>query len=100
MVMLSEIFGELEAREVAVRENPSHHTGPFEDHEVAIERALGERRVGRQEIGDAAWALGGGKQLDDGAPPLRVSLIDRAEPAGDEHVEFGHTGSVVVIENR
>ena len=88
MVMLGEILGELEASEVAVGEDASHHAGPLEHDEIAVERALRERRIVVEELGDAPGPVGGLEQVDDRPPSRCVALIYCPHSARHEHMQI------------
>ena len=97
MVVLGEVFGELEAREVAVREDAPHDAGVFEHDQVAVEGALRERPIALEQLGDAERPIGRGEELDDRVAASGVALVVGPQTTSDDGVQVGHAATLAVL---
>lgn len=88
VVVLGEVFGQLEPGELVVGGDPSDHAGGLEVDQVAVGRA--PRKVGESEgdVADVHRVAGTGQQADNGSAPLRVALVDAAKPVLDQGVQI------------
>lgn len=80
--MLGEILGQLEAREVAVCEDPVHDARFLEDEQVPVHGALRERApmARPQDLGNRQGSRGAVERGDDGLTARGRTLVRRAKP--------------------
>jgi hypothetical protein len=103
VVMVGEVLGELEARELVAGGDAPHHAGALEVGEVAVGRAA--RHVGDVvgDVGDAGRVAQGGEQFDDRLAPGGVALVHAAQMDFDQFVQIvdrrgsGHPLSFAVV---
>jgi hypothetical protein len=83
-------LAQLEAIVIADSGHPLQHADPFEDDEVAVQRALRDvGPVGGEEVGDRNGSPCRGHEVEDRSTLLRVALSDAAESAFSSGVELG-----------
>ncbi len=92
MVVLGEILGQLVAGVVVGADDPTNHTGLLEHDQVAVHRALGQRRPPGQDVGDGERLAGVSQEIDQRPALGGVALLDGPEAGGSGRVEVsgGH----------
>lgn len=89
MVMVrSEIFGELEARELVVRDDPPDDVRLLEHDEIAVHGALREPPPVPQHFGDREWTVGAREDLDEALADRRHPLLVRVQTVAHDLVEL------------
>jgi hypothetical protein len=88
--MFGEVLGELEAGEAVGGDDSVHHSGSFEDGEVAVGGALGELVVPLEELGQAHRAVRLVECTHEGAPIAGVALAPGTQATLGKPVNINH----------
>src|SRR5580658_7117525 len=76
VVVLGEILGELEPGELVAGGDPPDQASGLQVGQVPVGGAAGKPGQPLGDVADADRLAGGDQQLDDGAPPAGVALVD------------------------
>jgi hypothetical protein len=91
VMVLGEVFGELEPGELVARRHPADKAGLMQVGQMPVG---GAARQAGQSLGDVTNAHrvpGADEQVDDRAPTAGVALVDQAQPTLDDTVHvIGH----------
>ena len=79
MVVVQEVLGHLESRELVTRGDSTHDAGPLEVREVPVGRTPRHLGDARFDVRDAERTFRGRQEFDDGAAARGVALIDPAQ---------------------
>jgi len=74
MVVVGQLFAELEQRIVAADGEPGHQAGVFEDHQVAVQRALAQPWFGGEDRRNGGRLTKRGQGGDDQLPAPGVAV--------------------------
>ena len=93
---VGQALGQLEAGPLAGGHDPLHDPDPFQQHEVAVRRALRQVGVALDDLGDREGEGRLGEDADEPSPGLGVALVVVGEEVADALVEVRrrHPGSV------
>ena len=89
VMMAFQIFGEFERGTFTRGEYLHHHTGFFENRQVAIHRTLGQIVGCRRDLGGVERMCGLSQHFDQSTATGRVTLVDRAQSFGCHVVDVG-----------
>ena len=89
VVVLGEVLGQLESGELVGGHEPVHDPATLEHGEVAVGRALGERRVVGEQLGDGEGPGGLVEQPHERPPARGVALPVGPEALGGRGVQVG-----------
>jgi hypothetical protein len=89
VVVLGEVFGQLEVGVLRTGHDPSDHPGLLERGQVAVGAALGEARPPAQELRQGQRRRRLGQRLDDAPAVGVVALVPVVEPHLDGPVHIG-----------
>lgn len=81
-MVLGQVLGQLEPREVLAGHDPAHDVRSFKDCKVPIDRALSEALALGQNLGDRERLGRSGDDLDDRTPLRCIALAVAAQPPG------------------
>ena len=97
VVVAGEILGELVAREIGVGHEPVHDPGLFQHHEVPVGRALGERGLRVEDLGNGERPVGGLEHVDDELARRREPLLLGVQQHRDGLVQPRRRGAFAAI---
>ena len=89
VVVPGEIFRELEAGVLVVRDDAVHDTGLLEDDKVAVDAALGQSAPDVEDLGDGERPRGIAQDVDERGAIPGHPLLDSPESARDLMLECG-----------
>src|ERR687888_24901 len=95
VMVLGEVFGQLEASEAGVGDDPMDGTGLFEDREGAVGGALRELALG-DKVRDRERLPGAAQPVHKGSPAGRVALTGSFEPRRDNGMHVSAHASPTV----
>ena len=88
VVVAHQVLGQLVAPAFVAGDDAVDDADLLEHDEVAVGRALGERRAAGEQLGDGRRAGGVGEQVDDRPAAVRVALVGCPQPLGDGVVQL------------
>ena len=89
MMMTFQILGELESGTFTIGQNLDHHTGLFENRQVAVHAALGKFARSRRDLGGDERMLGRRENVDETSSTIGITLIDRLQTSRGDVVNIG-----------
>ena len=100
VVALGERLVELVPRVLVGGDDAMHHTGVFEDHQVAVGGGHRETTVARDDLGDRERRVRLGEHLDQRLAAARVALVGASEPFRREMMRIGGGHQAIVAKLR
>jgi len=89
VVVPGEVFRELEARVLVVRDDAVYDTGLLEDDEVAVDAALGQSATDLKDLGDRERPCGIAQDIDERGAIRGHPLLDSPQSSRDLVFECG-----------